>query len=155
MHKNDNTELTRIATELANDANKIVMVEIIYKKLSYKVNGAAFETQNELGRYRGHGQYVDKLEAKLLEKGLKCSREVPLAPSFRSEKKNRNIPDMVVEGEEGCLVIEVKAKRMLTKKDYFQLQRYLVSGNFRLGLLINFRQYCLKPKRIINSEYKY
>ncbi|OGF38131.1 hypothetical protein A2482_01350 [Candidatus Falkowbacteria bacterium RIFOXYC2_FULL_48_21] len=130
------------------------MTEIIYKKLSYKVNGAAFETQNTLGRYRGHGQYVDKLESALLKNGLKCSREVPLAPSFQAEKKNRNIPDLVVEGEEGRLVIEVKAKRILTKKDYFQLQRYLASGNFRLGILLNFRQYCLKPKRIINSEYK-
>src|SRR3989339_1357421 len=130
------------------------MTEIIYKKLSYKVNGAAFETQNTLGRYRGHGQYVDKIESALLKKGLKCSREVPLAPSFQAEKKNRNIPDLVVEGEEGRLVIEVKAKRILTKKDYFQLQRYLASGNFRLGILLNFRQYCLKPKRIINSEYK-
>ena len=130
------------------------MTEIIYKKLSYKVNGAAFETQNTLGRYRGHGQYVEKLESALLKNGLKCSREVPLAPSFQAEKKNRNIPDLVVEGEEGRLVIEVKAKRILTKKDYFQLQRYLASGNFRLGILLNFRQYCLKPKRIINSEYK-
>ena len=130
------------------------MTEIIYKKLSYKVNGAAFETQNTLGRYRGHGQYVDKLESALLKNGLKCSREVPLAPSFQAEKKNRNIPDLVVEGEEGRLVIEVKAKRILTQKDYFQLQRYLASGNFRLGILLNFRQYCLKPKRIINSEYK-
>ena len=130
------------------------MTEIIYKKLSYKVNGAAFETQNTLGRYRGRGQYVDKLESALLKNGLKCSREVPLAPSFQAEKKNRNIPDLVVEGEEGRLVIEVKAKRILTKKDYFQLQRYLASGNFRLGILLNFRQYCLKPKRIINSEYK-
>ena len=43
------------------------MTEIIYKKLSYKVNGAAFETQNTLGRYRGHGQYVDKLESALLK----------------------------------------------------------------------------------------
>jgi len=72
-----------------------------------------------LGRYRSHEQYVDKLEAKLLEKGLKCSREVPLAPSFQAEKKNRNIPDLVVDGEDGRLVIEIKAKRMLTQKDYF------------------------------------
>lgn len=130
------------------------MAEIIYKKLSYKVNGAAYGTQNELGRYRGHGQYVDKLEQKILALGLKCSREVPLPPSFDGEKENRNIPDLVIEGEDGRLVVEVKTKRILTKNDYFQLQRYLVSGNFRLGILVNFRQYCLKPKRIINAEYK-
>jgi len=130
------------------------MAEIIYKKLSYKVNGACFRTQNALGRYRSHGQYLDKLEPEIVELGLTCSREVPLPPSFESEKEGRNIPDLIVEGEEGKLVIEVKVKRLLTKDDYFQLQRYLVSGNFRLGLLVNFRQHVLKPKRIINAEYK-
>jgi len=97
---------------------------------------------------------VDKLEQKIIAFGLKCAREMPLPPSFEGEKEKRNIPDLVVAEEEKKMVIEVKVKRLLTKGDYYQLQRYLASGNFRLGILVNFRQHYLKPKRIINAEYK-
>jgi hypothetical protein len=44
-------------------------------------------------------------------------------------------------------------KEIVTKEDYYQMQRYLKCANLKLGIIINFRDTYLKPKRIINNEY--
>ena len=55
---------------------------------------------------------------------------------------------------ENAIVIDIKAKKFITKKDYFQMLRYLEAANLQLGIIINFRNTYLKPKRIINSKFK-
>jgi len=42
------------------------------------------------------------------------------------------------------------AKRIITKEDYQQMQRYLKGAQLELGLIINFRDMYLKPKRVLN-----
>ena len=51
---------------------------------------------------------------------------------------------------EDKIVIDIKAKRIITKSDYFQMKRYLTSSNKKLGIIVNFRQRFLTPKRIVN-----
>ena len=41
---------------------------------------------------------------------------------------------------------------MVTKEDYFQIQRYLQNLNIKLGLLVNFRDKFIKPIRIIRID---
>ncbi|MFI5164666.1 MAG: GxxExxY protein, partial [Bacteroidia bacterium] len=60
-----------------------------------------------------------------------------------------NRPDFTIEG---CMVIEFKAKPFITKEDYYQTMRYLEIVKMKLGMIVNFRQRYLKPKRIINSK---
>ena len=43
------------------------MADIIYKELSYKLNGLCFEVHNELGKSRSEQSYADALEVKLKE----------------------------------------------------------------------------------------
>jgi len=50
------------------------------------------------------------------------------------------------------MIVDFKAKRLITKDDYYQMQRYLKSANIKLGLIVNFRQKYLKPKRILNND---
>ena len=50
------------------------------------------------------------------------------------------------------IILELKAKRIITKEDYYQLQRYLQTLDIRLGLLVNFRSPYLKPHRIVKIE---
>lgn len=124
----------------ANDTNKIV-----YKELSYQLNGILFQTHNELGRYQREKQYADYLE-QLLQK---------ITLPFRREKAIRGyivegyIPDFVVDEK---IVIEIKAKPVITKQDYYQMRRYLQAGGFKLGLLVNFRNRYLKPTRVVQTK---
>lgn len=120
---------------------------ILYPELCYKIYGLCFYIHNWLGRYRNEKQYADALESSLKESGVKYVREKPLPTSFDGEKDRRNIPDFIVDDG---VIIDLKAKPLITKDDYFQMRRYLVSYKKELGLIINFRQKYLFPKRILN-----
>ena len=63
------------------------------------------------------------------------------------ERNRRKIPDFIIEDK---IIIDLKAKTFITKEDYFQMKRYLVSYGKKLGLIINFRQRYLYPKRILS-----
>ncbi|PIP17738.1 MAG: hypothetical protein COX43_02665 [Parcubacteria group bacterium CG23_combo_of_CG06-09_8_20_14_all_35_9] len=51
---------------------------------------------------------------------------------------------------ENKILLEAKAKKFITKEDYFQVKRHLETSGFEPGLIVNFRNTCLKLKRIIN-----
>jgi GxxExxY protein len=121
--------------------------KIIYPELSYKICGLLFAVHKSLGRYRSEKQYMDAFEKLLIAEGVNYIREKPLPPSFDGEKNRRNIPDFIIEDK---IIIDFKNKDFITKDDYFQMQRYLKSYNKKLGLIVNFRQKHLYPKRVLN-----
>ncbi|MEA3463697.1 MAG: GxxExxY protein, partial [Patescibacteria group bacterium] len=125
------------------------MDKVIYKELSYKINGLLFKVHNDLSRYKNEKQYGDYFEFLLKKKGFKYKREYKLKQSFNGERKGRNICDFIIEDK---IVVELKATRFLTQEDYFQVKRYLSCVGLRLGILVNFRQKYLIPKRILNNE---
>ena len=122
---------------------------ILYPELSYRLNKLFFETHNNLGRYRNEKQYADYFEKLLRRDNIKYLREYALLPSFDGEKERRNIIDFIVDDK---IIIEFKTKTIITKDDYFQVQRYLVSANKELGVIVNFRQVTIKPKRVLNTS---
>jgi GxxExxY protein len=113
--------------------------KIIYPKLSYQICGICFSTHNQLGRYCREKQYGDVLEKGLRKASLAYQRELAVGNSG-------NTVDFLIEDK---IVLELKAKRLITKEDYYQLQRYLQELNIKLGLLVNFRSQYLKPSRVI------
>lgn len=122
---------------------------LIYPELSYKLCGLCFYVHNKLGRYRNEKQYADALEKLLGENNISYNREIPLPPSFLGEKDRRNIPDFIIDNK---IIVDLKAKDFVTKDDYFQMRRYLSSCDKELGLIINFRQKYLYPKRILKQN---
>lgn len=128
---------------------KIVKIDnkVLYPDLSYKICGLCFGVHNELGRFRSERSYADALENLLKKDNINYLREKPISPSFEEEKERRNIPDFLIEDK---IVLDVKAKRITTKEDYFQMKRYLISSNKKLGLIVNFRQKYISPKRVLN-----
>jgi len=124
--------------------------EIIYKDLSYQVVGVMYEVHNELNRYANEKQYGDALECKLKERSIPYIREYKFVDQRFDSNQARCIVDFMIDGK---IILEIKAKLLTTKEDYFQLQRYLTTLNIRLGMLVNFRQPHLRPKRIVNKFY--
>lgn len=123
-----------------NDTNR--NKKIIYPELSYLLTGICFDAHNELGRYGREKQYCDLIEKKLQEARITYEREYTV-------KGTGNIIDFLIEDK---IVLEIKAKRLILKEDYYQLQRYLQILNKKLGLLVNFRNRYLKPLRIIKID---
>jgi len=127
-------------------ANKRKIRDLLHPELSYNIVGLCFKVHNNLGRYRNEQQYADALEVLFKEDGIDFEREKFLPKSFEGEQ-NRNKPDFVIEDK---IILDLKAKTRLTKEDYYQMRRYLDSGNKELGILVNFRQKNIAPKRILN-----
>lgn len=123
--------------------------KVIYPELSYQLTGVLFAIHNDLGRFCNEKQYCDAIEIYLKKNRINYEREYILPPSFESELKGRNKLDFVVEGK---IVLEVKAKRIVEKSDYYQTVRYLKATNKKLGIIVNFRDRFIKPRRVLNSS---
>jgi GxxExxY protein len=111
------------------------------------IYGLCFKAHNKLGRFRNEKQYADALEGLFEDNHIKYDREEHLPPSFEGEKPNRNIVDFIIDDK---IILEIKVKRVITRDDYVQAKRYLVSCKKKLCILINFGQANLAPKRILN-----
>lgn len=119
--------------------------KIVEKALSYKLGGIFFIIQNELGRYCRERQYGDLFEGKLKEANLHYQREYPIEIGDRKS----NFVDFIVNDK---VLVDLKAKPFIDKEDYYQMKRYLEVSKKKLGLIVNFRDKHLKPKRVLNSK---
>ncbi len=124
--------------------NKFVLGE-----LSYKITGICFKVHSSLGRFCREKQYSDKLEEVLRENKVIYKREFEIGKLVESPLGNK--ADFILEDK---IILDVKAKKFITKEDYYQMQRYLRASNLELGLIVNFRNTFLKPKRVLNSQLR-
>ncbi|MBU0596633.1 GxxExxY protein [Patescibacteria group bacterium] len=122
---------------------------LIYEELSYKLRGILFQVHNELGRYRNEKQFCDAISQHLLEHGIMFEREKILDISFEGERRGRCRLDFMVEDK---IIIEVKTVPYLSQADFNQCKRYLVSGGFKLCLLVNFRSESCIIRRVLNPN---
>ena len=125
--------------------------DIIYSDLSFKVVGILFKVHNKLGRYCNEKQYGDLIKKYLNDSKIKFEREKVLPESFEGEKPRRNKIDFLIEDK---IILEIKATRVITKEDYYQVRRYLEALNLKLGIIVNFRNLYLRPKRVLNSNIR-
>lgn len=119
--------------------------KVIYPELSYLVVGICFSSHNELGPYAKEKQYCDLIEKKLIESGTSYKREVRVGDGG-------NVVDFIIDDK---ILLEAKAKRLILKEDYYQVQRYLQETKLRLGLLVNFRNRYIRPSRIVRIDAIY
>lgn len=130
----------------SNDTNKTE--KIVYKELSYLITGILFEVHNKLGRFCREKQYSDMLETFLKEKNISYEREKEL-PIEKIENQFTNRVDFVINNQ---LLIDLKAKDIVSKEDYYQMNRYLDASGMKLGFVVNFRNKFLKPIRVIRAN---
>lgn len=116
--------------------------DILYPELSYRIVGACFDVHNELGKFAREKQYGNLLEARFKDLDLKYQREFGIGDSG-------NIVDFLVEEK---VVLELKTVRLLTGTYYRQIQNYLQQARIELGLLVNFSDVYLQPRRILRID---
>ncbi len=129
--------MIQMDTNIKND-------KLIHPELSYIVVGICFSVHNELGRYAREKQYSDAIEIKLKEIKIPYKREFCIG-------NTGDIVDFLIDNK---IILEIKAKRIFIRQDYYQIQRYLQSSGIRLGLLVNFRNQHIKPIRIVRIDTK-
>lgn len=123
------------------------MEGILYKELSYELNGIFFEIQNSLGTKFLEKHYSKILCSYLDKHNIKYQTEVPFSVKIESVTIGNFRADIIVDNK---ILIELKAVDHLNIDHKMQTLRYLESLNLKLGLLVNFRTRPLQIWRIIN-----
>mgnify|MGYP001559930808 CR=1 FL=1 len=133
----------------SNDSN--IKRELVYPEFSYKLTGIFYEIHNKLGRHLLEKQYADAFEIVLKKFNIPYEREVRLYIDYHGKNIPAGFVDFIVDNK---IAVDFKAKKFVTKDDYNQMLRYLKARSFHLGLIVNFRSTYLKPKRILNNDFK-
>ena len=110
-------------------------MELLFEEESYKSRGAVFEVYKELGCGHKETIYQRALNLALINIGLSVEKEKHLAVIFENKKIGAYIPDFLINTN---IILELKAKSIITAQDIQQFWHYLTSTNYKLGFLINF-----------------
>ena len=127
------------------------MRDIIYQDLCFRLNGIFYEIQNNLGNACSEKQYQDALEFKLKSNDLKYEREKDLLFKLKEGNISGNRADFIIDNK---VVIDLKAKKYITRDDFKQMIRYLRAGNYKLGLIVNLGGSKVEIKRVVNSDIR-
>ncbi len=123
------------------------MTQILFPKLSYELTGLCFNVHKQLGRFCREKQYADMFKSLLKKNNINYKREYEIS-NVNGILGNK--VDFLIDDK---IILDFKAKKFVTKEDYYQMLRYLESASLELGMIINFRNTYLKPKRVLNSKF--
>ena len=111
-----------------------------YQDLTHEIIGILIEVHKELGPYVREKQVGDLIENRLKGYKIKFQREVQIGDSG-------NIMDFLIMDK---IILELKTVPFLIQEHFDQVKRYLYQTNLHLGILVNFRDKRLHPKRVLN-----
>ena len=114
--------------------------------ITYKINGAVFEVNRELGSGFIEKVYENALLLELREMGLKAENQVPIIVKYKGNEVGEYFADIVVEDQ---VILELKTVDALEKIHEAQLLNYLKATGHEMGLLINFSHPKAQIKRYI------
>ena len=127
--------------------------KILYKELSYKLQGCFYEIRNNYGPGQKESVYVNLIIESLKNKGIAIEKEKAIKIYSINSKKvvGTYKPDLVVDDK---ILVEVKSSRTITKQDEKQLYFYLRNSKYEVGYLVNFSTPRLYIKRIVYSNHR-
>jgi GxxExxY protein len=114
--------------------------------ITYKINGAIFEVNRELGSGFLEKIYENALMIELVNAGLKAENQVPIKVKYKGKEVGDYFADIVVEGQ---VILELKAAESLQKIHEAQLLNYLKATGIKIGMLVNFTHPKAQIKRFI------
>lgn len=120
--------------------------EFLYEDISYQIRGACFWIWKEFGNAFKESIVDKALTEELQKRELKVENQKRIDIFYRDKKVGTYVPDKIIND---CILLEIKHKPFLTRKDIKQFWRYLKATNYKLGFLINFSEEGLQIKRIV------
>jgi GxxExxY protein len=115
-----------------------------------QILGVFYDVYNELGHGFLESVYQRSLVLALEAAGLRVCSRVTIPVWFRGQRVGHFEADVLVED---CVLLELKAARMLDSSHRAQLMNYLRATEIEVGLLLNFGE---RPefKRLIFDNLK-
>ncbi len=119
--------------------------------LSGMVLGACVDVQRQLGPHCMEVDYQRALALALKKRGLEFERESKIPIEYDGQVITRRRVDFVIWGEQGEMLLEIKACSEIRPEDVEQCLLYLRQGRYRLCLLVNFGRVPLQIKRFVHT----
>jgi len=128
------------------------MTEFYYKDLCHKIIGICFDVYNEFDYGYREKFYEDIIYDRFLENGITVKKQhlvkIKVSEKYYTSRK----VDFLIGDK---LLVELKVGKKLTKKDFEQVNEYLISLDLRLALLILFSPNGVVIRRVVNDpKYK-
>jgi len=118
-----------------------------FEEDSYAIIGACFEVHKVLGCGFLEAVYQECLEIEFRCKSIPYEREKGIDIIYKNIKlQKKYIVDYICYNK---IVLEIKALNEITGEHEAQILNYLKATKYRLGLLVNFGEQCLKYKRFV------
>ena len=125
------------------------MTNIFFKEESYKIGGAIFAVHQALGCGFLERVYQDALEIEFKERHIPYEREKQIQIMYKGKPLGEPYrADFVCYGK---IIVELKAVKTLEDTHYAQILNYLKATKMKLGILVNFHDTFIVPKRIVNT----
>jgi len=122
--------------------------------LTEQIIGCAYRVYNTMGFGFLESVYENALLVELRKTDLEVEQQSPITVKYDDKVVGDFMADLVVEG---CVIVELKSVRQLTKAHEAQLVNYLVATGKPVGLLINFGEKGVDVRRKVRElpeEYR-
>ena len=122
-------------------------MEVLFKKESYSIIGAAMEVHRTLGKGFLESVYQESLGLEFKKRQIPFSREQILELFYKEDKLSKYfVADFICFDK---IILELKSVSGLTSEHEAQVFNYLKATQMNLALLINFGSSSLQYKRIV------
>lgn len=118
-------------------------------KITEKIIGCAFTVSNRLGCGFLEKVYDNALAIELRKAGLRIKRQFVMQVRYDEVVVGEYVADLFVEG---CVLVELKAVKLLDEVHTAQCLNYLKATGIQLCLLINFGRPRVDIKRIVLTQ---
>lgn len=127
------------------------MAELLYKELSYKLQGIFMEVRKNFGPGHKEIVYQNAIKEELEINNIRFEKEKNI--SIFSPKTSKVVGnyrlDFLIEGK---IIVEVKAVDVIPKNFIDQVYSYLRNSEYELGYFINFKSPDFYMKRLIYTN---
>jgi GxxExxY protein len=125
---------------------------LLYKEKTDLIINAFYKVYNRLGYGFLERVYHNSFIVELQKNGFDIKSEYPIKVTYEGVEVGDYFADIIVDN---CIIIEVKATKMLQEEHEFQLINYLKATEMEVGLLFNFgRMPSFKRKLFTNDRKK-
>ena len=121
------------------------MVKSEIELLINKVIGYCIDVHKEIGPGFIESIYHKALELKFSEEGITFESEKEIPIYYHKKLVGIHKLDFFIEDK---LVLELKAVEEIHKKYYIQVRSYMKAVDTEIGLLVNFSDFKLDPRRV-------
>jgi GxxExxY protein len=116
--------------------------------ITERIIGCAFTVSNKLGSGFLEKVYENALAYELRKAGLKVEQQHPIRVYYDKVVVGDYVADLLVED---CVLVELKAIKILGDVEMAQCLNYLKATGLRICLLLNFGQPRVQIKRIVQD----